>query len=85
MEIVTNDVDLPTNIKEKVVEELKKNQCELSSQTPFGKGAFGCVYRAKKKTGGLPLAVKVVLIPEMIDEERVSLLGLIDKEVILYK
>lgn len=83
--MATVNVDLPAETKEKVVEELKKNKCEMDSQTPIGCGPFGYVYRARRLVEGDLITVKVVLIPKVLDSERNALLRLIEQEVFRFK
>lgn len=78
-------IDIPTELKQKVVDQLEKFKCVLDNQVPIGYGSFGCVYRARRIAEGDILAVKAVLIPKMIAEERETLLRSICQEVILFK
>lgn len=82
--MATASVDLSVDMKQKVVKELERYKCVLDSQTPIGKGAFGYVYRARRVIGGDLRAIKVVLIPKMINEEKRMLLKSIDQEVIRF-
>lgn len=77
--------DLPAEIKEKIAEELEKFKCVLYNQNPIGKGSNGYVYRVRREVEGDLIAVEIVLIPKMIDEEREVLLRSIDKEEIPFK
>lgn len=85
MEIVAIEVDLPVNIKRMVVRELAVLKCVLDNEAPIGYGPFGFVYRARRLRGGYYLAVKVVLIPKIFDNDRNMLLRYIKKQVNRYK
>lgn len=73
--------DIPQDIKEKFIIELKNSNYELAEQKPIGNGSFGYVYKTKSKSG-VDAAHKVIIIRKDIPEkERLALIKSINEEV----
>lgn len=85
MEKTDSCVDIPMNVKMKVVKELEQHNYVIEGRNLIWKGPYSYVYRARRLGGEDICAVKVILIPKMIDKERKELLRSIDKEVTEYR
>lgn len=64
MKISADNADLPPEIKEKVVEELRKLQLVLDDNKPIEKSVFEYIYRTRSTVKEELSACKVIVIPE---------------------
>lgn len=60
----TANLDLPIDIKNEVIEELKLMKWVLDENIPIGNGSFGYVYRTRNIITGCLGACKVIVIAE---------------------
>lgn len=84
MELATVKEDLPQDIKEKVIEELKEKKFVLDDKKPIGKGSFSFVYRTRSTVTKELGACKVIMIQESLSlKAKEDLTNSIQKKVIL--
>lgn len=77
--------DLPLDIKEKVIEELKEKKLILDNEKPIGKGSFSYVYRTRSTVNEELGACKVIVIHEDLSlKAKEDLIKSVQKEVIMY-
>lgn len=76
--------DLPQNIKEEVIEELKKRKLVLDDEKPIGNGAFSYVYRTRSTVKKELGVCKVIVIPEDLSlKSKEDLIKSTQEEVIM--
>lgn len=79
--MTTNNEDLPPYIKESFIFELKVLKYILEEEKPIGKGAFGYIYKIKNRITEDICACKVIMIPQIDSNQRISVEKSISQEV----
>lgn len=74
--------DLPTELKQKLIQELIYFKYSLCDLNPIGSSAFGCAYKTKNTITGNLGVCKVILISEDLSTEaKDKLIKSVEEEV----
>lgn len=78
-----DDIDLPSDIKKNVIEELVSLNYVLDENKPIGKIFFGFVYRIRNITTNNLGVCKIIVVPSYFSKiMKEKLMKLVQKEVI---